>query len=176
MQEILDVLRRVHRGDGASAIERVTGRSRSTVRRWTAIALELGWTKDVEPDEALALEVLRSSRPGRPPAKSETTLLLEPHRARVREWLGLDEPGSRGISLVKVHRLLAREGVKRVSFLPVLIDKRLRPEVLRNGDPRFEDAVRFMEWVSEGFDHHFAIAGDEVIVTAAGGAPPRVSI
>lgn len=72
--------------------------------------------------------------------------------------------------------VLAREGVKRVSFLPVLIDKRLRPEVLRNGDPRFEDAVRFMEWVSEGFDHHFAIAGDEVIVTAAGGAPPRVSI
>jgi poly-gamma-glutamate synthesis protein (capsule biosynthesis protein) len=65
--------------------------------------------------------------------------------------------------------VLSREGVQRVSFLPVLIDKQLRPEVLRRGDPRFEDAVRFMEWVSEGFDHRFSIEGDEVLVTGSGG-------
>jgi poly-gamma-glutamate synthesis protein (capsule biosynthesis protein) len=64
--------------------------------------------------------------------------------------------------------VLSREGVQRVSFLPVLIDKQLRPEVLRRGDPRFEDAVRFMEWVSEGFDHKFSIEGDEVRVTGSG--------
>jgi poly-gamma-glutamate synthesis protein (capsule biosynthesis protein) len=62
--------------------------------------------------------------------------------------------------------VLARDGVKRVSFLPVLIDKQLRPEVLRHGDPRFDDAVRFMEWASEGFDHRFAVEGDEVVVSA----------
>jgi len=61
--------------------------------------------------------------------------------------------------------VLARDGVKRVSFLPVLIDKQLRPEVLRGGDPRFDDAVRFMEWVSEDFDHRFTVDGDEVLVT-----------
>jgi poly-gamma-glutamate capsule biosynthesis protein CapA/YwtB (metallophosphatase superfamily) len=61
--------------------------------------------------------------------------------------------------------VIAKDGVKRVSFLPVLIDKRLRPEVLRRGDPRFDDAVRFMEWVSEDFDHRFTIEGDEVVVT-----------
>jgi len=61
--------------------------------------------------------------------------------------------------------VLARDGVKRVSFLPVLIDKQLRPEVLRRGDPRFDDALRFMEWVSEGFDHRFTVEGDEVLVT-----------
>jgi len=60
--------------------------------------------------------------------------------------------------------VLARDGVKRVSFLPVLIDKQLRPEVLRHGDPRFDDALRFMEWVSEGFDHRFTVEGDEVVV------------
>lgn len=60
--------------------------------------------------------------------------------------------------------VLSRAGVQRVSFLPVLIDRRLRPEVLRAGDPRFDDAVRFMEWVSEGFEHRFAIEGDEVVV------------
>jgi poly-gamma-glutamate capsule biosynthesis protein CapA/YwtB (metallophosphatase superfamily) len=61
--------------------------------------------------------------------------------------------------------VLGKDGVKRVSFLPVLIDKRLRPEVLRRGDPRFDDAVRFMEWVSEDFDHRFTVEGDEVVVT-----------
>ena len=61
--------------------------------------------------------------------------------------------------------VLARDGVKRVSFLPVLIDKQLRPEVLRGGDPRFDDAVRFMEWVSEDFDHQFTVEGDEVLLT-----------
>jgi poly-gamma-glutamate synthesis protein (capsule biosynthesis protein) len=64
--------------------------------------------------------------------------------------------------------VLGRDGVRRVSFLPVMIDKQLRPEVLRRGDARFDDAVRFMDWVSEGFDHRFAVDGDEVRVTAAG--------
>jgi len=60
--------------------------------------------------------------------------------------------------------VLSRDGAQRVSFLPVLIDKQLRPEVLRKGDPRFDDALRFMEWVSEGFDHQFTVEGDEIIV------------
>jgi poly-gamma-glutamate synthesis protein (capsule biosynthesis protein) len=62
-------------------------------------------------------------------------------------------------------------GVKRVSFLPALIDRQLRPEVLRHGDPRFDDALRFMEWVSEGHEHVFTVEGDEIRVsgpTAAG--------
>jgi poly-gamma-glutamate capsule biosynthesis protein CapA/YwtB (metallophosphatase superfamily) len=62
--------------------------------------------------------------------------------------------------------VIAGDGVKRVSFLPVLIDRKLRPEVLRAGDARFDDAVRFMEWVSEDFDHRFTVDGDEVVVTA----------
>jgi transposase len=111
MQEILDVLRRVHRGAASTAIARATGRSRSTIRRWTEVARELGWTTDVEPDEALAVGVLRRCRPGRPMVRSETSVLLAPHLERVREWLRPQDPSSRGLSLVKVHRLLAREGV-----------------------------------------------------------------
>lgn len=60
--------------------------------------------------------------------------------------------------------VLTREGVRKVSFLPVLIDRELRPEVLRAADPRFADAVRFMEWVSEGHEHRFTVDGDEVVV------------
>jgi len=61
--------------------------------------------------------------------------------------------------------VLGEQGVQRVSFLPVLIDTRLRPEPLRRKDPRFDEALRFMEWVSEDFDHHFEVDGDEVVIT-----------
>lgn len=66
--------------------------------------------------------------------------------------------------------VIARNGVQRVAFLPVLIDRQLRPEVLRRGDPRFGEAVRFMDWVSADFDHRFTVEGDEVIVTGVEGS------
>jgi poly-gamma-glutamate capsule biosynthesis protein CapA/YwtB (metallophosphatase superfamily) len=53
----------------------------------------------------------------------------------------------------------------RTSFLPALIDTRLRPEILRAGDPRFDDMVRYMEWASEGFAHRFTVEGNEVAVS-----------
>ena len=60
--------------------------------------------------------------------------------------------------------VLSREGVKKVSFLPVQIDRQLRPEVLKRGDPRFADNVKFMEWASEGYNHKFTVEGNEVVV------------
>jgi poly-gamma-glutamate synthesis protein (capsule biosynthesis protein) len=61
--------------------------------------------------------------------------------------------------------VFAKEGVKSVSFLPMMIDKQYRPEVLHAGDPRFDDMVSYMDWASEGFDHTFTRHGDEVRVT-----------
>ena len=61
--------------------------------------------------------------------------------------------------------VLTTEGVSRLSFLPVLINKQLKPEFLHQGDQRFNDAVRYMEWVSEGFAHRFSVEGDEVLIT-----------
>lgn len=61
--------------------------------------------------------------------------------------------------------VLTKEGVKKASFLPVLINKKLQPEVLRAGDPRFDDAVQYMEWCSEDMNHKFHVEGDEVVVT-----------
>jgi poly-gamma-glutamate synthesis protein (capsule biosynthesis protein) len=81
--------------------------------------------------------------------------------------------GSDGKRSLIAKAVLSREGVKRVSFLPVLIDKQLRPEVLRSSDPRFDDAIRFMDWVSEDFDHRFTIEGDEVVVTGSGAGGAR---
>ena len=63
--------------------------------------------------------------------------------------------------------VITQAGVQKTSFLPVLIDKQLRPEVLKRGDARFDDAVRFMARASEGFDHRFVVEGDEVVVSAS---------
>ena len=65
--------------------------------------------------------------------------------------------------------VVGRKGVERVSFLPVLIDRQLRPEVLRAGDRRFDELVDYMDWASEGFDHKFRVEGDEVVVESAQG-------
>ena len=75
--------------------------------------------------------------------------------------------GSDGKRSLIAKAVLSRAGVDRVSFLPVLIDKELRPEILKRGDARFDDAVRFMDWASEGFEHNFTVAGDEVLVAGA---------
>ncbi len=54
----------------------------------------------------------------------------------------------------------------------MMIDRLYRPEVLRKGDPRFDDMVRYVDWASEGFDHSFAVEGDEVVVTGGTSTKP----
>ena len=64
--------------------------------------------------------------------------------------------------------VFSKQGVDRVSFLPTLIDRQLRPEILRKGDARFDDMVKYMEWASEDYAHRFTVEGDEVVVSAPG--------
>jgi len=68
MWEILEVLRRVHRGESQVAIARATGHTRKTIRRYTRTARKRGWTPDgsQEPDEALAQYDLRHTPSIRP--------------------------------------------------------------------------------------------------------------
>jgi hypothetical protein len=61
--------------------------------------------------------------------------------------------------------ILSKDGVKRVSFVPMWIDKQYRPEALRKGDARFADILSYMEWTSEGFDHKFTVEENEVAIT-----------
>lgn len=117
MWEILQVLRRLDRRENKSAIARETGHSRSTVRRYEALAKALGWTAGTttEPTEELAAEVARRINPATDRVAGEAELLLLPHSGQIREWLtpatnaGVNE--SRGLRLTKVHQLLVRHGV-----------------------------------------------------------------
>ena len=68
------------------------------------------------------------------------------------------------------HSLIAkavfsRDGVKKVSFLPVQIDRQLRPEVLTHSDTRFDTVMNYLDWASEDYAHRFVVEGDEVVVS-----------
>jgi poly-gamma-glutamate capsule biosynthesis protein CapA/YwtB (metallophosphatase superfamily) len=91
-----------------------------------------------------------------------------PHDAKNKFYGAIvddDHPADTRRSLI-AKAVLTPGGVEKVSFLPVLIDKQLRPEILRNGDPRFDDMVGYMDWTSGDFDHQFKVEGDEVVVTS----------
>ncbi len=60
---------------------------------------------------------------------------------------------------------VSKEGVQRVSFLPMTFDERYRPEIVRHGDKRFADILEYMEWASEDMPHKFTVESDEVIVS-----------
>lgn len=114
MWEVLNVLRRVGRGESGAAVARATGHTRRTIRRYVVVAQELGWVPGVhEPDESLALEVYRAIRPG---SKSEELGSAEkdlvPHRAAITAWLETTTAGSETLRLTKVHRLLERKGIE----------------------------------------------------------------
>lgn len=114
MWEILEVLRRVHRGESQVAIARATGHTRKTIRRYTRTARKRGWTPGgtQEPDEALAQAVAQRLRPVPVvPAPGESEAQLRPHGARIEAWLRADD-GRRGLRLTKVHALLEREGIR----------------------------------------------------------------
>jgi len=112
MWEILEVLRRVARGERQRAISRVTGHSRTTIRRWLRVARRVGWSPEGgEPNEALAREVARRVRPVRDTASAgESQAQLVPHREQIRAWLE-PEDERRGLRLTKVQQLLTRQGV-----------------------------------------------------------------
>ena len=77
MWEILDVLKRHHRGESQRRIAAATNRGRKTVRAYIREAKKLGWSKEVAPDEALASRVSQRRQPGPSPSEvspSETVL------------------------------------------------------------------------------------------------------
>ena len=112
MWEVLNVLRRVGRGESKAAVARTTGHSRVTVRGYVATAMELGWRPGTdEPTEALAASVVARHHPakGRRPGGVEERLL--PYKARIEGWLKPGPREKRGLRLTKVRELLRREGV-----------------------------------------------------------------
>jgi len=60
--------------------------------------------------------------------------------------------------------VVGSKGIEKVSFLPVFINHRAQPYVLKHGDPKFQEIVDWAEWVSDQHPHAFRIEGDEVVI------------
>lgn len=63
-----------------------------------------------------------------------------------------------------VKAVLSKQGVEKVSFLPTYVNKLAQPEAVKQGDERFQEILRYAEWVSEQYPHTFKVEGDEVVV------------
>lgn len=108
MFEVEDLLRRKATGQSIRGIARATGLDRKTVRRY--LEAQAAAPEGTSGEEALALAVLASVQQRSTPAASEARRRLLEHRARIEAWLKGGE-GQRPLRLVRIHELLAREGV-----------------------------------------------------------------
>lgn len=113
MWEVLDVLTRIHNGEGIRPAARNTGRDRKTVKRYVETAEELGWVRGLhKPDEGLAQEVMLALRPGpKGETMSSSETLLSGYKEQIAAWLKPDDFYKTGLKLTKVHELLGRQGV-----------------------------------------------------------------
>lgn len=113
MWEVLEVLRRLGRGESQVRVAAATGRDRKTIRSYLERAAELGWKPgSSEPDESLAVRVVEQLRPGPKdlePGVAERLLL--PEKDRIQEWLSGDER-EKGLTLTKIRRRLHNRGIE----------------------------------------------------------------
>ena len=136
MIDVREVLRRLQAGQSARQVARDGVVDRKTAARYfdAARACEIG--TETELSDALVAEVAQrvQARPETPP--SDAWKVLEANRSRIEAWLR----GERRLRLVRVHELLAREGVHvGYSTLRRYVHKELgwreRPATVRVDDP-----------------------------------------
>lgn len=66
-----------------------------------------------------------------------------------------------------VRACFDRDEEPRVSFVPMVFDKRYRPLAPEVGDPRFAEVLDYVEWASADLPHAFRVEGNEVVVEPA---------
>ena len=66
-----------------------------------------------------------------------------------------------------VKAVFSRQGVEKVSFLPAFINPLAQPAVVPPSDPKFQEILEYMEWLSDGFPYKFRVQGNEVVVDTA---------
>jgi len=109
--EVREVLRLWLRGKGQRPISELAGMDRKTVRRYIDAAVELGLDRagdEQQLTDVLLGQVVEKVRPHRTDGRGEARRLLDAHRDQLVEWLDRDKDG---LTVVKVHELLERQGV-----------------------------------------------------------------
>lgn len=108
--EVREVLRGWLDGAGLRTVGARAGVDRKTARRYVLAAQEAGLCRDAGPsaltDELIGV-VVAAVRPVRPNGHGSAWETLSAHEDQIRTWVG--KPNT--LSIVKVHELLARQGV-----------------------------------------------------------------
>jgi len=107
--EVREVLRLWLRGEGVRGTERLSGVDRKTVRRYVAAAVALGLRAEggeEQLSDGFMAMVVEAVRPHRTDGHGAAWRELDGHAEQLRAWLEVD-----GLTVVKVHTLLARRGV-----------------------------------------------------------------
>jgi hypothetical protein len=83
------------------------------------------------------------------------------------EWYAVPAE-NRMTMMMKIDIDPEKKSIERIAFLPILINKRAQPEVLKNGDPRFDDVVGYVQEITEsqGIATSYRVEDDEVVVEA----------
>jgi transposase len=137
MIDVREMLRRWTAGQGERRIARESGADRKTVRRYLAMAVQLGIERDAALDDATVQAVAQAvqARPIAAPSEERAELAL--HKDRIAAWL---ERKPRPLRLSKIHVLLARDGVRASydtlrRFAKTELEWHRRPPTVRLDDP-----------------------------------------
>jgi transposase len=107
--EVREVLRLWLAGEGLRSVERLAGIDRKTVRRYVEAAIDTGLDRQGGEDQlndVFLAQVVEKVRPHRTDGHGAAWRALEPHTEKIRSWLD-----DKDLTVVKVHGLLARQGV-----------------------------------------------------------------
>jgi transposase len=147
--EVREVLRLWLGGEGQRAISRLTGMDRKTVRRYVEAAEEIGLAPTGSGGECRLTDVVLGQvvervRPHRTDGRGEAWRLLDARRDELKAWLDDD-----GLTVVKVHDLLGRQGVvvpqrtlHRYALVELGIGRSARGVTVRVADGRPGDELQ----------------------------------
>jgi transposase len=108
MIDVMELLRRWQAGHSARRMQREGVADRKTTTRYIEAAKACGLDAGSELGEGIVAAVARRVQARPEPEPSDPWKVLDEHRARIEGWLGAAKP----LRLVRVHELLARDGVK----------------------------------------------------------------
>jgi transposase len=108
MIDVREVLRRWQAGQSARAIARDGVADRKTAGRYVEAAAACELARGEELTDAVVRRIAEHVQARPEPQRSDPRLLLDQHRQRIQTWIEQDKP----LKLVRVHELLARDGIE----------------------------------------------------------------
>ena len=108
MVDVKELLRRYQSGERVRRTARECGADRKTVKRYFEAAKKCGVRVGSDLSDEVVAAVAREVQARPAPAPSDAWQALVPVRDRIETWLS----GERALRLVRIHELLAREGVQ----------------------------------------------------------------